>query len=70
MALLLFLAGCDQDNGEVRGSGNSQTEIPEYDPNNPEPWCDFAGSFLGNQWATDAQHDAVLILMNNRGCLN
>jgi hypothetical protein len=43
--------------------------IPVYDRANPGPWCSAALDLLGNPFGTPAEYQALLIAMENRGCL-
>jgi len=43
--------------------------IPQYDRNNPTPWCISASNVLGNPWLDDYRKQVMLEMMRNRGCM-
>lgn len=65
---LVVLVGCAPAT-QTTESQPKTASVPQYDPNNPGPWCAAAASFLGNPYGTPAQQMALLELMRNRGCL-
>jgi hypothetical protein len=65
--LMIALVGCVPAT-PLPSNEPTRPPFPEYDPNNPGPWCVAASEILGNPWATPAQQQAALTTMNNRGC--
>lgn len=64
IAMAFIVTGCAEPEPE------QPAEIPAYDPQNPGPWCLAAAEVLGDPWLAPGQVQALLIIMENKGCLS
>ena len=67
--ILLLLLGCTESTTDI-GSSDRSYNVPDYDPNNPGPWCAAAADVAQNPWLSEIKVQMLLATMQNRGCFS